>query len=149
MDDEFFINTYLDNPVGAVLADTDLRIANIVEKVKEAIASNHIDLEEKKREKILERIQSLDRDFFIHFVIAHNDMLLKIEEVKRVLKKNTSKTEQADLQYKMDHVTTKQQHTSSQIGKCTMIIEKMSIAEEAKKIEELARTCGQEVKVVL
>lgn len=149
LDDEKFITAYVDNPVEAVLADEGLRILGIIARIQEAIQQNQIGLEEKKKEKILERIQALDRQFLIQFVIAHNDLLLKMEDVKRALKKNTSKTEQDDLQYKIDHVTTKQQHTSTHIGKMHGMIERISIAEQAKQIESLAKACEAHIQVIL
>ncbi len=149
IDDEFFISRYVDDPISAILADPDLKILPLITRLNGAVNQNQIELEDKKREKILERLQQIDKKYLVNFIIAHNDWQLKIEELKRMMKKNTSSTEHDDLQYKIDHVQNKQEQYSGQIGKLNTAIERLDIESQLKNIGVLAKEFNREIEVIL
>ncbi|MBS3132232.1 hypothetical protein J4212_07395 [Candidatus Woesearchaeota archaeon] len=72
---------YLEDPLGAMLHDHGLEILKLLEGVKKAIDSGSIILDDKKRQKSLEVLQSLDRDFFAAFLERHRSLSKEREDV--------------------------------------------------------------------
>tara|TARA_Y100000310_G_scaffold335391_1_gene417327 strand:+ start:772 stop:2019 length:1248 start_codon:yes stop_codon:yes gene_type:complete len=65
--DQKILGSYLESPIKALSADVDFKIVDVLEKIKQAILTNKIELDSKKKEKTLNTIDVIDRDFLNKF----------------------------------------------------------------------------------
>ncbi len=149
LDDEKLINEYLENPVTAVVADSDWKIVGIIDRLKDALDKSQIELEDKKKEKIAEKIKQMNRDFFTNFLIQHNGIELKLNELKRAISKNNSNSELSDLQYKAEHVVSRIKHTMEQLGKTNQQIEKLPVVETKEILQDELQNADFDVEVII
>lgn len=135
-DDEKFINKYVEDPVSAVLEDSELRIIEILNRTKEALQSGALEIDEKKQEKLAEKLNALDKETFTKFLIDHNGLTLKISELNRLVNQNNSQREIDDNKYKLEHVQQKQQAIGENIKKLNKQMEDLKIEKHKQDIEQ-------------
>ncbi len=117
---EKLIEDYLEDPSEALMKDTKLEIIEILEKLKDSIQNERIDLKDKKKEKTLKIISQLNKKFL-------DDIRLNIEQLTRTkislndkLRKNNINCLYKEEKYKMEHYQQK-------------------LNEKSKKLEELKK----------
>jgi len=146
-DDDALISQYIEDPVTAVINDPDLRIVEILNKASEALRSGALEIEDKKKEKLVEKMASLDKEKFTKFVIAHNDLTLKISDINRRMKQNNSQRELDDAKYKLEHVQKKQQNVADSIKKINNQIEALKIADLKYDIEKAFESLNVPIEI--
>ena len=146
---EKLIAEYLEDPVSAVLNDQDLKIMDIIAKIGEALKNNQIEMDEKKKERILSKISSIDRMTFTNFIVKYNDLQLKKSDASRMLKQNNSQREIEDLQYRLDHAAEKQKKSIEKIKKLDSQIEGLKIEETKESIEKSMEALGAPITIEL
>lgn len=144
---EKLITHYLEDPVSAVLNDYDLIIVDIIYKVNEMLKNNEIEIEEKKKEKIMQKIASINKMTFTNFIIRYNDLQLKKSEITRLLKQNDSQRELDDLQYRLNHFEEKQKRSMEKIRKLDSQIEAIKIEETKEEIEKAMESVGVPISI--
>ena len=133
--DESFIGRYIEDPVSSVLNDPQLRIVEILGKARDALVSGALEIDEKKKEKLAEKLSSLDKETFTRFIISHNGLTLKLNELSRKIGNNNSQRELDDAKYKLEHVQQKQQNAGESIKKLNRQMEELKISELKQDIE--------------
>ncbi len=85
-ENEDFISEYLKNPVIALIEDADFKISGILDNLKNSIEADRLGLEEKKKDKSIEKINEMDsvyltkiKDDFINAGKRLNDLKAEIE----------------------------------------------------------------------
>ncbi|MBW3023066.1 hypothetical protein KY308_03100 [Candidatus Woesearchaeota archaeon] len=146
-DTEKLICSYLENPVQAVLNDPDLKIMKVLGEVNIALKNGNIEMDDKKKDKIIEKIEAIDSKMFTSFIIKYNDLQLKKSEAERILKQNTSQRDIDDLQYRLDHTITKQKSSIEKIKKLDSQIENLQIAELKETIETGMKELGVPIEI--
>ena len=104
--DQELVRGYLDNSLQVLLSDQELKIVELLIKMNNSITDRGLELKDKKRDKILQELIKLDKDYFKNFIERYkgftseiNTLLLKqenmtiikeIEEQKKIVqqKKN-------------------------------------------------------------
>lgn len=82
--DENLVKAYLENPIKALNSDPNLKIIEILRKMKESIEK--IELKADKKERIISNIDKIDVDFFIKFIDKHNELKENIKVKDREIK---------------------------------------------------------------
>ena len=77
-----WVGGYLNNSLEALLEDKELKILEIIGKIKEAIAKGELELKDKKKDKILQELDKLDKDYFNLFLSKYNELNKKYIELK-------------------------------------------------------------------
>jgi hypothetical protein len=85
------IKEYMTNSIKALEKDTELKIINILNKLKDNVENNKLDLKDKKKEKTIESIKRLDKGFFEDFLAEYNSTKQKLDDT--IEKINSSKIE--------------------------------------------------------
>lgn len=145
--DDDFINKYIEDPVSAVLNDPELKIVEILGKANEALKSGALEIEDKKKEKLVEKIASLTKEKFTKFIIDHNDRTLKINSLRTKIKQNNSQREIEDTRYKLEHVQKKQELAGENIKRLNNQIEGLKIAELKYDIEKAFESLNVPVEI--
>jgi len=142
-----FINKYIEDPVSAVLNDSELKILGILSKTKDALQSGALEIENKKKEKLIEKIDSMSKEKLTKFVISHNDLSLKISNINRQIRQNNSQRNIDDIKYKLEHVQAKQSSAAENIKKTSKQIEELKIAELKEKIEKAFESLNAPIEI--
>jgi hypothetical protein len=147
--DEGLIAKYLEDPVSALLSDSELKILDTLRRTKEALEADQLEIEEKKKEKIVTRINEITKEYLVSFVVRHNDFELKKSDVNRLIKQNSSMSDLNELHYKLDHTKDKQVKSTERIKKLNQQLEKLELEETKDKIEENLKNLNYIVKVTI
>jgi len=145
--DDVLANKYLDDPVSAVLNDPELRVMEILNRTGDALKSGVIEIEEKRKDKLIEKIAALSKEKFTRFVIAHNDLTLKINEIGRRIKQNNSQRDLDDIKYRLEHVQKKQENAGESIKRLNQQIENSKIVELKESIEKAFESLNAPIEV--
>jgi len=148
-DSDPLINSYLENPIEAVLKDEEFRILNVLQNVKYALINNQIEMEEKKKDKTIEKINEIDRQFLLQFVLKHNDIELRRSNIAMKINSNNSLNELNDLNYKLEHLRQKQKQCVDRINKIKKQIEKIDLEKLKNEIESDLRIVGHNIEVII
>jgi len=79
------VASYLLDPIHALSEDSELQIVNILVKVQGVIEQNKLELKDKKREKILQELTTLNRDFFERFLEKHAELHSNLNLLDKVI----------------------------------------------------------------
>lgn len=79
--DSALVRKYLDKPLPTLFSDTDLKIVDLLTKMKESVKGNKVDLKEKKKEKTVAELEKMDKDYFKTFFATRKRLKEKLNEV--------------------------------------------------------------------
>lgn len=85
--DNNLIKLYLDNIILTLLEDKELKIVEILKKMKGSIIKGNIELKDKKIKKILKKIETLDDNHFRNFKTNYNEQKSKLKELIEKIEK--------------------------------------------------------------
>ena len=80
------VNKYIENPLKTLLEDKDLEIGDILCKMKEAIIKGEIELKDKKKDKVLNELERIDKDYFEKFIKKYRGLCGEIDKIGLELK---------------------------------------------------------------
>lgn len=80
--DNKIIRKYVDDSLNALLEDKELRIVDILTRMKEAIITGKLELKDRKREKVLEALNKLDKSYFENFMFTYHEENEKFQHIK-------------------------------------------------------------------
>ncbi len=83
---EEIVLEYLKDPIGALVNDKELKIIDVVKNLEKMLDESQIKLDDKKKEKTLEEIKKLRREFVEEFVRKYNSFKSEIEELDKKIK---------------------------------------------------------------
>lgn len=144
---EDLVNSYIEDPVKALLMDSRLFVIEELLKMKAAIISDSVILRDKKREKAIEKINEITEKHLEQLRMNYNGMLDKREELILQIKNDKSMLQRKELEYKLEHYDKKlkriEQEASDLEGKGSVDIEQVK-----KDLEEkIKNTVNIEVTV--
>ena len=85
---EALIEQYLQNAIHALMADEKLDIIALIEGMKKAVMDNTIELEERKREKILAKVNQLTQDYFMNMKEKYSKLKMSLDSVNTKIEEN-------------------------------------------------------------
>ena len=83
---EELVLDYLKSPVETLVSDKNLRILEILQNLKLALEENKIQVDDRKKEKSIEEISSLSKEFFRQFLEKYNSFKSDIDELDKKIK---------------------------------------------------------------
>ncbi len=81
------VRAYLNDPLSALLKDNELKIVEVLKKMKESISKNELELKDKKKEKILLGVDKLNKVYFKIFLDRHEKLNNNLNEIKSEIEK--------------------------------------------------------------
>ncbi len=81
-EDSEIVLKYVQDPLAAVLTDTEFKILAVLPKLKEKVENDKLILEDRKKEKTLETIPLLTKEFFENFLNRYKDLIGQREALK-------------------------------------------------------------------
>lgn len=148
LDDEL-VRQYLNDSLKTLLADKELKIVRLVGKMKESIIKRELQLNEKKKKRILWELNKLDINYFESFLNKRNelnkklnDLNLEIGKVEVIKEIEKIKEEVKQNKVKIERYNNKVKENVGELGKINI-----------KTLEENLRECikeniGEEIKII-
>lgn len=149
VEDEDLINKYIESPIEGLLKDHDLKIIGIFSKIKEETEKGTLDLQDKKKEKTIEAINSISKDKLVEISSKHHALKEEMEKLKKREGINTSAQKLSELNYKLSHLNNQLKRSLDNVEKIKKGIEKIDVSRLIEKVEKGAdEVLGVKLKVI-
>lgn len=106
-ENEKLIDAYSEEPMNALLADSDLKILPLLERMKSLIERNEIELKDKAKEKAIANINAIIIMVLRDSVAEYSTLRETYDERERSMKLNTAVHAQNEYEYKISHLKDK------------------------------------------
>jgi|GEM_PF-4759107 len=130
------LGEYLEKPYLALKNDSELKILQIINKVTQSVENNSIPIEEKKKQKVVEHLNNLNRENLMKFRDDCSNIKSNINEVSGSINNNTTLTKIEDINYKIEHTDSQIEKITDEINKFNKYIEKLEYYEIKEEIEK-------------
>ena len=149
-ENEEIILKYLGNPIESLTNDREFKILGILEKLKEGIASNSIQLDDKKKEKSIEEIKKLNKKFLERLLKDYYSFKEQMEEVEKKMKATNVAEKFRQFNKRLEDLNIKIEKLSEESKKLGSDFEKISksINEEKEEIKSDAKGIFKEDLVI-
>lgn len=131
-ENEKLILEYLSNPVVALIKDADFKISKILDSLKNAIARNEFDLEEKKKKKTIAKINELDGVYFAKIKDDYKNARTRLNDITSKIENNSSKKDLDSLNTELNNTNQNIENLNNKISNLKNEIERINI-EKLKK----------------
>lgn len=146
LENESFISEYLASPIEALLKDNDLRVADLLEKLK--ISMPTMDLEEKRKDKIMAKLEELDS---IYLAKARDDLISAkslLEKINSGIMGDDARRNHESLKKEMENLEQNAESLNNRINEIANELEKISIGELKENIQKsIYETIGMKVVI--
>lgn len=119
------VQSYLENPLTALLDDKELRVLGLSEKIKEYILEGSIELKDKRKDKVLEKLGKFDRIYLQAFLNRREEIFLRLDKLNKEISS-------AGISSKMERAKSDLSITGEEINS-----QKKEIARLNKEFEEI------------
>ena len=137
---------YLEDPLKALLKDSEFEIVSIIEKMKKEIENNNIELKEKQKNVILKK--ELTKDYLNSIKLNHDKLKKELKETREKQDRLTIMMNYKDLEYKIDHNSEKISRLKQEINEKKHLLSHLNIEQNLKQLEaKLSDFSGDEVTI--
>jgi hypothetical protein len=126
-ENEKLILEYLNSPITALTKDTDFKISNILDSLKNAIARNEFDLDDKKKEKALAKIGELDGVYFAKTKDDYNNAKKRLDDLKLEIENNKAKNDLDNYNKELNNIKLNIENLNNNISNINIELEKINI----------------------
>lgn len=146
--DDKLVRRYLDNPLKALVDDKELKIVEVLDKMKESMIKGELELKEKKQNKILRELEKLSKNYFEGFLSRYNELHKKLQTIKSDIKKVQVVKEIDQLKQKLGQNRIKVQESKDKIKEMTEELEAISIEHAKKNLQKELRDNISEAVII-
>ena len=132
---EALAESYLKNSITALMKDEKLEIVTLLENMKKAAEGDKLDLEDKKKEKAVSKIQELTKEHFESLQKKYKEAQKHLTEVLDSIESNTSKKEIELLEKELSKAEKDIEKFRDAIKEIDSEIEKIDISKLKKNLE--------------
>jgi hypothetical protein len=133
------VKKYLESPINTLLEDNELKIVEIASKMKKSIIKNELKLKEKKKSKILQELNSLDKNYFEAFLRKHNELNKRLDELK-------SEIDKAEIIKEVELMKENLKQDKTNLDEAKYEVEEIIKEIEKININDLKRNLEKEIK---
>lgn len=143
------IRKYLDNPLKSLLEDKELKITEVISKMKQSIIKEELQLKKKKKEKILQIIDNFTKDYLKAFITKINELNKESKILKLEIEKSTIIKEINNLKEKSAQNKAKLKEQEQEISKTTKELQQINIESLKTNLQNsIRKTINQAVKIL-
>jgi len=139
-EDEKLCQSYLNDPVQSIISDKELKIITILDKIKENIMHNKINLKEKKKEKTIDELQKLNKEFFTTFLEERKKIENEYNITIKTLNENPIMIQINEKEDQLSHFKTKQEHADRHLKEVIDKKNKIKIEKLKNELQEKLNT---------
>ena len=131
---EKIIQEYLENSVNAVTRDKQLRILLVFEELKKELVKQSLELKEKQKEKTLDAIKTMDKEFFENFIKEYQAIKQDKTEKDHLINVNKVMRDYNELDYKLQHLIMKSVRIIEEINEIEVIRNRLNNEDLEKEL---------------
>ena len=135
-----FIEDYLNNPVENLMGDSELKILNVLFKIKKDCEDGKVILKESKLEKVKKAVNSIKK-----IKLEREEILINIRKLKEDLSKIRISREVEGLEDESTKIQEEKTTKERMIEKRNQIFESIKIIDIKNRIEEKATELGKKI----
>ncbi len=136
LQDAALLQKYMENPVEALVQDTDLKILPLLQKLEKNINNYTLELKDKKREKVLETIKGLTEEFLREFINKHKELDEKLENLEHQINENETLKKENKLNYELTNANDNLDKINGEIQTHNKELEKINLPEMKTNLEK-------------
>lgn len=131
------IQKYLDDPVSMLNWDEKIEIAGIFTDLKNALAEKKIDVDSKRKQKILSTIERIEKNnFFQNWIVEYKNLLLERKSLEDSLSKAPVMVNLSDNDYQVAHVNDMISKKKSFLSFAEERLKVLNLEERKQKLEQ-------------
>ncbi|MBU0760954.1 MAG: hypothetical protein KJ600_06080 [Nanoarchaeota archaeon] len=139
---------YLDSPLDALFEDKEFEITSLIKAIETAVKKNEIILKDKKREKILKELSSLEENRFADFLQKNKDAADKLNLLKSEIDNSQILKQVTELEDDVKRSRTAIEEDKASLEKMKKDFDEINVSVLTKDLEDKIREClGEEVRI--
>ena len=149
---EEIIMDYLNNPIETMVGDRELKILKILENLEKMLSEGNIQVDDKKKEKSLEEIKKLDKEFIAGFLKRYFSFKSEIEEAEKKIKSTGAAEKLRNLNDKLEEINIRTDKNNQEYERLKADFGRLSasISNLKNEIENsIKEVFGEEIKILL
>ena len=147
--DDAIVRRYLDSSLKALLEDHEFKIVELFAKMKDAINEGTLELKDKKKEKITQELQNLDRSYLESFLGKYKELNDKLSTLQSDIQGAEVK-QLKELQEDSNQTTKTIQASKKNINAMNDEFNSINIEELTRNLEHQINTqLNEKVKIIL
>ena len=148
--DQELVKSYLENPLQMLLLDRELKIVELLSKMNKSILNGKVELKEKKKDKTLQKLTKLNKDYFKEFTEKHEKLTIEINPLN-LEQENMTIIEEIEEQREMiKQKKDKLDSTKTNIENFTVELEKIDIQKLKDGLtKEIKQVINKEIVMLL
>jgi hypothetical protein len=145
------IETTLSNPLSVILENQTEALLSVLQSVRQALATDALDIKEDKKEKMLAEIDRIStRDFFSAFVQEYRALEEEQKLLEKKMKFHVACQQYKEAQYMFSTYKEKKDVLRKRTGELAAALEKMSIPQLLAQLEKDLHECTTfDVKILI
>ena len=148
---EEIVLDYLNNPVETLAGDKDLRILDILKNLEKFLEENQLQVDSRKKEKSIEEVKRLNRDFIVAFLKRYHTFKEEIGDLEKKIKRTGVFEKFKEFNTQLEAVNLKIGKSNEDLNKLKVDSVKISqtIANLTNEVEDdLIRILSERIKII-
>jgi len=126
-ENEKLIVEYLGNPIITLIKDNDLKIVNILDSLKNAITRNEFDMDQRKKDKTIVKINEVDGVYFAKIKDDFQNAKKSLNDLKTEIENNISKKDLDTLNIELKNINQNVENLSNNISNKSSELTKINL----------------------
>lgn len=145
--EEKLVRKYLDEPFKTLLDDKELKIIEVIIKMKESIEKNEIELKDRKKSKILKDLNNLNKNYFETFFNRYDNNNKDLEKLELEINKTNIKDIE-DLREEIKKDNSKLEEDKNKVNEMIKELIEINIEGLKENLEKSIKENIEEVKII-
>lgn len=146
---EKLVERYASSPILAILEDQKLEIAGTLDELKAHIADEKVELKDKQKDKAMQIIGKLSRQYLESAQAKHKSLKASKKEIDTKVLSNPVHQNYNDMLYKQEHYLNRCRHTIEDINSLEKSHVKLNTDEVKKMLEEKCSIMASKKVVII
>ncbi len=147
--DDKLVKRYLDAPLKALEEDKELRIVEIVSKMKRTIINGGLELKKERKDRILQGCDKVDKNYFASFLSKYNELNKKLAELNSQIANEIIVKEIESLREELRKEKSKANENNNKIEKMAKELEMIDIDSLKREVElKIIESINEKVRII-
>jgi len=144
---EQIILNYIVSPLDTLVSDKRFMILDILEKTKENLERGVLKLEQAKKDRIMEELSKMSKEFFMQLLEEYSKAMKRIKEIDKQIKELNLSNTMNDYNSKLNNMDFSIKNLEKSHAKLRDAVEKLNIPSLALDLESLIKGTFNEIKI--
>lgn len=144
------LEDYLDRPVDAIIKDDNYDILHKLSEIRAKIKDKTLEVNDKKKNKILAAIDKVDREFLLSKRAELKNIDARLKEINTTLEKASVSMNFKELEYQLEHFNAKMENMEKEISALVKAEKSLEIEKQMDSLErQIFEITGVQVTIAV